>query len=172
MQSFLAILDRVIKEHRIIREHMKLTGETVNDVEALINLRRSYSSWSQSAAESLVEKQRQLEQTINLLNEGLNNHYSFEEAALPPIFGELLMKALIYEHKRNREKIKEAKAVITGTKLEGASRGELLAQKPQIQEVINNLCQMIEAHGAREETILGMLKIALEAEEAQPEPAP
>lgn len=167
MQSNLAIINRVIAEHQRIREQITLAGTAINDMEALFWLQRAFSSWSQSSIDALVEKQKQLQQTIGSLAEGLDKHFGFEERALPPLFGELLMKALIYEHNLTRGKINEAKVITADTKLEGLSRSDLLSKKAYVQEIVNKLCQMIEEHAAREETILLMLRRVLEAEADQ-----
>ncbi len=163
MADNLKIVDRVIKEHHTIREHVKLIGDSVSDLEALFSLQKARPDWILSSMEALSEKQGKLQQTISALDEGLKNHFSFEEKLLPPLFGELLMQALILEHREIKKRIDETKSLLTNTKLEGLSRRELLSQKAQIQQRVEGILQLVEEHAGREETILKMLKKALEA---------
>jgi hypothetical protein len=163
MADNLKIVDRVIKEHNTIREHVKLIGDSVSDLEALFSLQKARPDLILSSTEALSEKQDKLQQTISALDEGLKNHFSFEEKLLPPLFGEFLMQALILEHREIKKKIDETKSLVTNTKLEGLSQRELLSQKVQIQQKVEGILQLVEEHAGKEETILKMLKKALEA---------
>ncbi len=162
MPDSLAVINRVIQEHQRIRGNIKLVGESTNDLEAMFSLQQVYSGWTLSSMEAIDEKQKQLQQTMSFLDEGLNNHFAFEERALPPLFGELLMQALLLEHQEIRKKIGEAKSLIAGTRLVDLSQEKLLSQKSHIQQVINAISQVVEEHAAREETILNMMNRALE----------
>jgi hypothetical protein len=44
MTDTINIIDKAITEHHLIRENIKLTGDSVNDIEALFTLRKAYSS--------------------------------------------------------------------------------------------------------------------------------
>jgi hemerythrin len=163
MADNLKIVNRAIDEHHTIRGHVKLVGDSVSDLEALFSLQKARPDWILSSTDALSEKQDKLRQTISALDEGLKNHFSFEEKLLPPLFGEFLMQALILEHREIKKRIDETKSLVTNTKLEGLSRRELLSQKAQIQQKVEGILQLVEEHAAREETILKMLKKALEA---------
>jgi len=162
MKDNLAIINKVIEEHRAIRGHVKLVGDSVSDIEALFSLRKAHSAWSQSSLEMLSEKQRQLQQAMSFLDEGLKNHFSFEEKALPPLLGELLMRALVLQHREIRAEMGKAKTMVADTELGGLSRQELLSKRSQIQQRISHICQVVEEHAASEETILKMMREALQ----------
>ncbi len=162
MADNLTIINRVIQEHQRIRSNLKLVGESTNDLEAMFSLQQAYSGWTLSSMEVINEKQKQLQQTLSFLDEGLDNHFAFEERALPPLFGELLMQALLLEHQKIRREISEAKSLIADTRLVDLSQEKLLLQKSHIQQVINAIDQVLEEHAGREETILNMLKKSLE----------
>jgi len=166
MPDALAVITKVISEHHAIRGHIKLAGDTVNDIEALLTLQRTQSGWSQTSITALIEKRDQLLQMISFLEEGLKNHFDFEEKALPPLFGKLLMKAILYEHHEISERIGSAKTTLANIELEGLDQRELLAKKSVIQQNIHNLRQTVEEHTQHEETILNMMKKALEGNTA------
>jgi hypothetical protein len=162
MPDPLAVVTRVISEHHAIRGHVKLAGDTVNDIEALFTLQRTQSGWSQASIATLIEKRDQLLQAISFLEEGLRNHFDFEEKALLPLFGKLLTKAILHEHHKISRQIRSAKTTLADIKLEGLGQRELLSTRSVIQGNINRLCQTVEEHAQHEETILNMMKKALE----------
>jgi len=161
MVDALAVITKVIAEHHTIRGHVKLAGDAVGDIEALFTLRKAYSGWTQSSLQALTEKQSQLVQALSFLEQGLQNHFAYEESALPPLFGRLLMKALRYEHRGIFRAIEEAKAALASVKLEGLKQAEMLTRKSEIQQIIYHLSQVVEEHASHEETILYMMEKAL-----------
>lgn len=163
MSDNLAIVNRIIEEHHKIRGHTKLVGDSVSDLEALFTLQRARPDLILSSPEALLEKLGKLQQTISFLDEGLKNHFSFEEIYLPPLLGEVLMRALALEHQGIRRKINEARATVAETKPERLDQKELPSQKYRIQQAIEGILQVNEKHIQREETLLNMLKEALEA---------
>lgn len=162
MPDALEVIARAISEHHSIREHVKLAGDTVNDIEALFTLQKAHSGWSQEPLKSLVDKQKQMQQALSFLDKGLKNHFAFEEKAFPPLFGDLLMRALLNEHHEISKQIEMAKATLGNIKLEGIERRELFSQKSAVQTSISQLCQAVEEHAQHEEIILTMMKKALE----------
>jgi hypothetical protein len=162
MADNLALVKRVIEEHHNIRRNVKLVGDSVSDLEALFSLQKARPDLILSSPEELKEKQEKLQQTLSYLEEGLKNHFGFEEKLLPPLFGEFLIKALIIDHRAIKKQIDAAKSLVSETKLEGLSQKELLSKKSQMQQKVESILQLVEDHAAREETILKMLKRALE----------
>lgn len=162
MADNLALVNRAIEEHHTIRGSIKLVGDSVSDLEALFSLQKARPDLILSSTDQLTEKQNKLQQTLSYLDEGLKNHFGFEEKLLPPLFGEFLMKALILDHRAIKKQIDAAKSLVSDTKLEGLSQKELLSRKSRIQQQVDNILQLVEDHAAREETILQMLKKALE----------
>src|SRR4030042_4500078 len=162
MPDNLTIVKRTREEHHNIKGHLKLVGDSVSDLEALLSLQKARPDWVLSSQQELAEKKNKMSQTLSSLEEGLTNHFALEEKFLPPLFGELLMKALALEHKRIKRQLEEAKSLVNKTKLEGLSQKELLAKKSQIQQQLDGILQLVEEHAATEETILKMLKKALE----------
>jgi hypothetical protein len=160
MADYLAVVRRIIEEHHKIRSDVAQVGESTNDLVALFSLQRAYSTWSQSSLEALAEKQDKLKETFNLMAEGLDRHFGFEEKYLPPIFGEILMQALLLEHRKIRQELAEIKNTVN-TRLEGLGQRELLTRRTHIQHVVGDIRQAIEEHAGHEEVILRMLERAL-----------
>lgn len=165
MEDYLATIRRVIEEHQAFRVHIKLIGDSVSDREALATLERASADWIPGRPEILVEKRQKLQQALSSLYDGLKNHFVFEGKALPPLFGELITRALLLEHREILSEIAEAKSMIAEAKPEGSSREELLSQESHMQQMINSTCLLVEEHATKEEAILDMVKRALEDKE-------
>jgi len=162
MQDKLAIIRRIIDEHQTIKGHLKLVGDSVSDQEALAALQKAHADFIPGRLEVMSEKQKKLQQTMSALEEGLKNHFAFEEKALPPLLGELLMQALVLEHREIKNEIDEAKSTVESIKLEGLSREKLISKESHMQQMIDNICQLVEEHATKEEAILEMVQRALE----------
>jgi hypothetical protein len=161
MADLVTVINKAIAEHYDVKENLKLAGQSITDIDALFMLRKAYAGWSQSSVQELSEKQKQLAQAINALEQGLKRHFTFEEESLPPLFGEILMKALRHEHHEIVGQIEEAKKTLSDFKTHGRDQQELLSWKSRMQETIGHLLQTIEEHAIHEEIILKMIKKAL-----------
>lgn len=162
MSDGLDILRKVIEQHRAIEGQIELVADSISDQEAVVSLERAQPDWIIGRPEILSERQNKLKQIINSLDEGLKNHFAYEEKALPPLLGELLMRALMLDHQQIREQIDEAKSIVADTRLVGLSREELLTKESDMRQMVNNVCQLIKGHAAREEIILGIVGRELE----------
>jgi hypothetical protein len=162
MSDNLDIVNRIIEEHQTIGGHVKLVGDSLSDEEALASLGKARADWIPGRPEILAEKQKKLQQTMSALGEGLENHFAYEEEFLPSLLGELLMRTLILEHRNIRKEIDEIKSAVANVKLEGLSRDEVLSQEAHMQHMVDNICLLVEEHAAREETVLAMLRLALQ----------
>ncbi|MFC1899519.1 hemerythrin domain-containing protein [Chloroflexota bacterium] len=162
MPDPLEIITKVISEHSKITEHVKLTGDTVNDVEALFTLQKAQykSGWSMTSDTELIKKRDQLLQTINLLGDGLKNHFAYEEKVLPLLFGELLMKATLLEHHEISGQIENANTTLSN--FEGLDQDESFSKGLVVLEIIKNLCQTVKDHAHHEEAFLNIMKKAFE----------
>jgi len=160
--TFLEIIQHTIEEHRKIRNDVGAVGHAANDMEAMFSVQRSHAGWAQSSLEDLPQSVERLRQAVGVVNEGLRRHYGYEEQYLPPVFGDTLMKALVFEHNEVRGKL-SAFLTSINTDVAGMSQEGLLTYRSSIQQGIGDLMQSIEAHASREEVVLRMIARALEA---------
>ena len=162
MTDALEVIKKVISEHSKITDHIKLTAGTMNDIDAIFALEttKRETAWSSTSVTELIKKRDQLLQTIGLLEDGLKNHFDYEEKALPLVFGELLMKPILHEHHEILVQIENAKTTLIN--LERLDQDELSSNRTVVLESVNSLCQTVEDHAHHEETILNTMKKALE----------
>ena len=162
MLDNLTVIKQIIEDHVSIKKHVKLVGDSLGDYEAVSTLDKEYADLNPVQVQALSEKGEKLEQTFNMLGEGLRNHFAIEEKYLPSLLGEHLTRALLIEHREIENIIDRTKALVSGIKLEGLSREELISQKFAMQKTINDVGQMIEEHASEEEAVLSMLQKGLQ----------
>jgi hypothetical protein len=167
MSDNLAMIKKIIEAHHTIKGHLKLVGDSENDMEAMFSLQRAQAEWSLSSMESLAENQKKLQQNLSALEEGLKNHFRLEEKALPLLLGEPVMLALILDHQEIGKLINQARSVVSETRLEKLNQEKLLSKKSEIQYLVSNILQNVEEHAAREETVLKMVQKALESKQSK-----
>jgi hemerythrin len=163
--DYLTIINKTIEAHRVIRGHIKLVGEAIPDKEALFNLSRESPNWLPGQAR-LAEKQQKLQQTLSALDEGLKNHFAFEEKYLPPLLGEFLLRALLADHRLIKDELSNAKSMAFDTNLTALNPEEIAAYQFRIHQKINGLREMVEEHATREDVVLNWLKRALQETKA------
>lgn len=162
MLDNLALISRLKDEHQSLRRHVKLVGDSISDQEALRSLKGERADWIPGRLDILAEKQKRLQQALSFLDEGLKNHFAFEEKVLPPLLGELFVRALILDHREIIKEIDEAKSKAANIKLEGLSREELVSEELSTQQLIASIRHLVEDHATREEVILEMVERALQ----------
>ena len=162
MADPLDTLNRIKDEHLNIRRHLKLVGDSVGDMEAMRSLQQARAEWVPGHPRAFAERHKKLGQTLSFLDEGLRNHFALEENDLPPLAGDLFMRALIMEHREITKHVDDTRSMVDGMHVDGLSREELLSKESQVQQAIEHVRGLIEDHAAREETLLSMLERALQ----------
>ena len=165
MLDKLAVLRRVIEEHRTIMGNVKLVGDSMNDVEALFRLQRVQSEWFQSSIAAVTARQEELAKSLLTLHDGLTNHFAFEMNNLPQLFGVILMKSLEIEHRRIMRMLNDGQTTLAGAKPEGLTQAETVARKSHLQKIVNDIMEAVQQHHATEEVILKLAEKALVPEE-------
>lgn len=163
MSDKLVVVRHLLDEHRAIREHIKLVGDSMSDPEAILALQKAHAEWIPGRlGAALPEKQKRLYQLMSSLEEGLTNHFDHEERVLPPILGELLVEALGLDHRELKEEIGKAKSIVANLGIEESSREELLYKESRIREMLGSIIQKKAEHLDIEEILLDMARRALE----------
>lgn len=163
----LATIDLLIDEHRSVLYGLKMAGDRVSDLEALFSLQACYSDWTHESLETLVAKQKRLEETVGVLCEGMKNHFRFEERNLRPLLGEASIQALSKIHRRIQRQLQNTRSALA-IPFDGMGNEQKMAHKLRIQQAVYDLCQVIDRHRSQEEILLHVLKAMLEVAGSKP----
>jgi hypothetical protein len=162
MSDKLALIEKVIEEHRSIGRQMKLVGESVTDEEALASLEKARADLIPGKPDAASVKHGRLLQAVGYLDEGLRNHFAFEEQVFPEMLGDLLARAIVLQHEEIRRELEETRVAAAGTWPDGPGREEALAEELRLQQKVGTLAELVSDHARKEEVILDMARLALE----------
>ncbi len=84
---------------------------------------------------------------------------------MPPLLGDLLMRAIEQQHREILGEIGEAKSIVADARPEELSREDLLVEESRIRQRIGVISRKVEDHAEREELILEMVRTVLEEEQ-------
>jgi hemerythrin len=162
MTESLATITRVISEHHETRVHVRLVGDSISDEEAVSALREARADWIPGRQGAPVDRQQKLQQTLCYVEEGLKNHFAVEETVLPLFMDEMLLRALLLDHRRIADKLANARSTVADMQLEALDREELLVKEAHIRQLVDQLCHLIEDHATREDIVLDMMGRAVQ----------
>ena len=162
----LATITRVISQHHETMLHVRLAGDSISDEEAVRALREASADWIPGRQRAPVDRQAKLQQTLCYVEEGLKNHFAAEETILPLLMDDMLVRALLLDHRRVADKLAAARSTIRDMRLEGLDREGLLCKEAQTRQLVDHLCHLIEDHTTKEDIVLDMVGKAVQDTEA------
>lgn len=158
----LEIIREVRAQHKVIFGQLDSAQDYLNDMQALLRLEKGRSNYTLGIRDTFPQKREELEKIMNPLEQGLRKHYSFEEEYLPPLLGDILTDALIFEHKQLLLDVREACSLISHIRVEGLTRAERMEKDSLIYDRLDSLRYKKLDHLNREESILLTLENLLE----------
>jgi regulator of sigma D len=163
MATELEIIDQVIAQHQIVRLNLQGVQNSLTDFDALFNLQKAQSRWAQSSLNLLSDQKRQLQEALSRVQQGLSGHFSWEEQVLPALFGQVLMKALLFVHGEIKQQIEKIMSTVADSSTGEPELKDLIAQKSRFHDATATLVRMVEEHATLEEQILGMMRKAFQS---------
>jgi|WetSurMetagenome_2_1015567.scaffolds.fasta_scaffold14489_3 hypothetical protein len=164
----LEIIRNILAQHFTITENIKTTGDRMNDIDAVFSIQVASYQTAQSAysVSNLLEKRIHLLNTINILEDGLKKHFTYEERVMPLVLGDLLLEDILHDHKKITGQIENVKASLIN--LEKLNKDEIQSKRLELVENVNNLRDIIVNHTHFEEEILGVIKKVFENKPVHP----
>lgn len=90
---------------------------------------------------------------MGYLEDGLKDHHAHEDQVMPPLVGNLLMKAIWIEHGEMLKMMDEINSLVINASLE-----VFLKKGTYIMQLINDARRLASAHSTREDGMLLFLK--------------
>jgi len=162
MKDALEIISSVLAQHSTITDHVVDASKKMNDIDAIFNMQReAYKvAWNSASATDLLENRNQLREKIQVLEDGLTKHFTYEEKVFPLVLGEILQKDLLSDHIKVSEQIEKVKTCLNS--LEGLEKDELFDKRTELLESVNELSDTITNHAHSEDKVLTLIKKAFE----------
>lgn len=137
----------MMDEHQAIRAHIEFLRRAREIDPSLL-----------AKSQDVAGAERNLQLALSFLAEGIQRHYSHEEQVMPPLFGELLMKAIIVEHRQIQAQLDRVTSLINDAVQKAGLQQNISSENQAIRLIIEEVCQKIETHGLIEDAIFTLLK--------------
>lgn len=160
-------LKQVIDEHQEITANLNLVAESIGDRKALEVLKKAEAETIGDLSQPLSAKIEKILSSLTALEEGLKHHYDLEHETLPPIVGEVLMEALEIQHAEMLTEIESACSTLARSKAEHMTPQDRIVEEALMDALLERITREKEWHMVKEEAILDMAMVALEAREKQ-----
>lgn len=161
MLDISARFERLMQEHEAIQANIRLISGLVDDLNALSNLKESFTDLSQYQVNYLRDKQLNLKRAITSLKDGLLEHYSREEDLMRPLVGSPLMRAIKRENRDTLERLSDIDWILLNTGPAG-----ILFNSTFLENKIDLACQRLYSNCQKNNSVLELLIQAPESQES------
>ena len=168
MEDDLAVIERVIAEHKTITQGFHTLEKVANDTEAMTGFDEAKEAFMPGR---LDQKQglRELGETLKTIEEGLNRHFHFEEISLPAVIArhgdeelKSSLKSILLEHADLRNRLNHSKnhaAELVGGDM---ARHRWEAAAHDMRAYISHTRKLLETHAGIEQALLHDLRQRLQ----------
>lgn len=145
-------INSLMDEHKAIRGQMNML------IEIMEHWKTRLASWDISqmddvARQTVSNNLDGLRMAVRDLDDGLKNHHNHEDEVMPPLVGDLIMKAVRMEHDEMLRRFGVINSVLLDEKIETFIQNGL-----ETLQHIEDLAAYARTHSLREDGILHFLK--------------
>jgi len=159
-----AVIDRIIGEHKKIFQGLQTLEQEANDAMALKGLEKAKDTFMPGRLEQ-KEGLQDLEKLLETIDKGLRGHFSFEETYLLGAFEKhsdkkliSVLHSLLLEHEDIRNRLAHSKEHIAELIKGELSRHVWEASAHDMRAHLAHTRKLIEAHAAIEQELLHSLR--------------
>ena len=164
MVDALAIIERVIAEHKVIREDLYNLEQVANDAQAMKGFEEAKEAFMPGRLNH-KEGLSQLAKALTAIEGGLQRHFNFEETSLPTVVDrhgdeelKSSLQSIFLEHVDLRNRLahskKHAEELVTGS----MARHRWEASAHDMRAYISHTRKLLEAHAEIEQELLYELR--------------
>jgi len=164
VDDVIALIDKIIEEHKTIFEDLQTLEQTANDAQAIVGLAKAKETYMPGR----FDEKKGLEELGKLLEKmggGIQAHFGREEGALLAaieVHGNRnltsTLHSLISEHKNLTERLDNTKQAITKLSKGGLTREMSEATGYDIRAYLNKTRKLFETHAKSEQGLLRNLR--------------
>lgn len=170
MEEALALIEKIIEEHKVIMQRAQTLERVANDAEAMIGFEKAKDAFMPGRLEQKLGLQ-ELQESLEIIDKGLREHFKREETGLLAAFErhgnkELAsaLHSLLLEHKDLRDRLARSKKHVAELVGGGLSRHLWEASAHDMRAHISHTRKLLEAHALIEEELLHKLRDQLREE--------
>lgn len=171
MEDTLAVIERVIKEHKTLTGKLHDLERGANDADTIAELEKARDTFMPGRLGKQQESLLKLKELLEITERGLDAHFNYEETELLSVIEKhgdrrivSALHSLLLEHKDIRDRFAHSKNHLEELASQGKSRFVWEASAHDMRAHISHTRKLIEAHAAIEQELLQELKTALTRE--------
>lgn len=164
MDEAIAIIDKILEEHKTIMQRLKSMEQVANDAEAMVGLEKAKEVFMPGRLEQ-KEGLKKLQELQEKVEHGLHAHFNREETGLMSAVekrGDMkiasALRTLLLEHKDLKNRIAHSKKHVADLLGGGLSRTVWEATAHDMRAHISHTRKLLEAHAAIEQELLQELR--------------
>ncbi len=160
----LALIEKIIAEHKVIKEQAGTLERVANDAQAL----KGFEQAKEAFMPGRFGQQKglsMLQESLDVIEQGLHRHFHSEETELPDVvehYGDEELKAdlrsILLEHKDLRSRITQSKKHVAELTSGNLSRHLWEASAHDMRAHITHTRKLLEAHAEIEQELLHELR--------------
>jgi hemerythrin-like domain-containing protein len=174
MEEALALIEKIIEEHKIITQRVRTLEQVANGLEAASALDRAGEGFMPGRSDDQRRGLQNLQESLETTDKGIQAHFNREETALLAAFekhgGEMLassLRFLLIEHEELRGRLTRSKKDVAQLTVGGSSREVWEGRAWGVRTYISHTRRLLEAHHRSEQQLLGRLRRELRRAQKQ-----
>ncbi len=168
MEEALAIIERIIQEHKVIIRGVHSLERVANDAEAMAGFDKAKGAFMPGRLEQKQGLQ-QLQNLMEIVDTGLRKHFIFEETALVAAVKQhgdkelaSALQSLLLEHNNIRNRLDHSKTHVSELVSGNMARHLWEASANDMRAHMSHTRKLIETHTSLEQVLLNKLKRRLQ----------
>ncbi|MFC2051432.1 hypothetical protein ACFLT4_01705 [Chloroflexota bacterium] len=164
MKVALDLIKQIIKEHQTFLQRLETLDQVANDAEALRSFEKAKEIFMPGRFDQ-SKKLDEMEEMVNLIDQGLQAHFDREETALLAAFEEQgdqelvsAFHSLLLEHKDLRNRLAHTKRHVSELKSGEMSSHRWQATAHDMRAHITHTRKLLQAHAEVEQELLLSLR--------------
>ena len=169
-EEILALIEKILAEHRLIMQRVQTLEQVANDAEAIIGLEKAKDAFMPGRFEQKQGLQK-LQAILETIDQGIQAHFDLEETGLQAAFEkhgdkELVsaLRSVLLEHEDLRNRLAHSKRHVAELTGGGLSRHLWEASAHDLRAHISHTRKLLEAHAEIEQELLHQLRDLLRRE--------
>ena len=167
MGEALALIEKIIEEHKVIMQGIRTLERAANDAEAMVGLEKAKETFMPGRFEQ-EQGLKKLQESLEVIDQGIRAHFNREETGLMDVFEKhgnkefaLALRSLLLEHEDLRNRLEHAKKHVAELMGGGLSRHVWEASAHDMRAHISHTHKLFAAHAGIEQELFHKLRAEL-----------
>jgi hypothetical protein len=170
MGEAIDLIDKIIKEHQVVFKRFNGLEKVLSDVKAIASMEEAKEAFVPGRFDQ-KESLKELKESLESIDEGLQAHFNREETALLSAFEKhgdrklvSALHSLLLEHKDLRDRFSHSKKHVSELMGGGLARHKWEASAHDMRAHLTHTRKLLEAHAGAELPLLMTLRKKLQVE--------